>query len=366
MRKRRPIRRVPRPKTTGAFDSPVRNLTAGIAYIIVVMILATTAYMAEGWSFRDAIYMVVITVYTVGYNEVHPINTPALNAITIALIVFGCTGVIFLTGSLVQFITLSQLNKVIGLKRMNTAIDQLKGHVVVCGFGQLGAELARALSASSAGFVVIEENEARATEARAQGYLCIQGDSTNEATLLAAGIARAHALATVLASDALNVFITLSARALNPALSIIARGELASTEQKLLQAGADKVVLPTHIGAERIAELLLYQESARFIDSLERSHGFQRVLHNFGIELEVVTVAPGSPAVRMSVAAIERQAKGAFFIIQINRRDGDVHMNPPGKTVVGEADGVVLIGRPNRAALLTSLFEPRLRAGLRG
>ncbi len=351
---------------TGLLDSPVRNLTVGMAYMIAVMILATIAYMAVGWSFRDAIYMVVITVYTVGYNEVRPINTPALNTITIALIVFGCTGVIFLTGALVQFITLSQLNKVLGLKRMNTQIDQLNGHVVVCGFGRLGVELARALGASSAGFVILEENEARAAEARQQGYLCIHGDAASEAALLAAGVMRAHALATVLSNDALNVFITLSARALNPDLRIVARGELPSTENKLLQAGADKVVLPTHIGAERIAELLLYEESARFIEGLERSHGFQRVLHNFGIELEVVTAAPQSPAVRMTVAAIERQAKGAFFIVQINRREGDVFTAPPDTAVIGEGDGIVLIGRPNRAAILTSLFEPRYRASVRG
>jgi voltage-gated potassium channel len=359
------IRRVPKPRMTGLLDSPIRNLSVGVAYTVTVMIVATVAYMAAGWSFRDAIYMVIVTIYTVGYNEVRPINTPALNVITIGLIVLGCTGVIFLTGALVQFFTLNQLNKTIGLKRMNRQIDELKGHVVVCGFGRLGHVLARSLSASSAGFVILEENEARATEARLQGYLCIHGDATNEQALLAAGVMRANALATVLSNDALNVFITLSARALNPHLSIIARGELSSTESKLLQAGADKVVLPTHIGAERIAELILHEESARFIDGLERTHGFQRVLHNFGMELEVVTAAPQSPAVRMTVTAIERQAKGAFFIIQINRRDGDVFTAPPPATIVGEGDGVVLIGRPNRAEILTSLFEARLR-GARG
>jgi voltage-gated potassium channel Kch len=350
---------------TGLLDSPVRNLVVGVAYTITVMALATAAYIAVGWSFRDAIYMVIVTIYTVGYNEVRPVNTPALNVITIALIVLGCTGIIFLIGALVQFITASQLNKATGLKRMKTQIDELNAHVVVCGFGRLGAELARALSASSAGFVILEATEARAAEARGLGYLCIHGDATTEAALLAAGVDRAHALATVLSNDALNVFITLSARALNPDLSIVARGALPSTESKLLQAGADKVVLPTHIGAERIAELLLHAESARFIDGLERSHGFQRVLHNFGIELEVATAAPQSDAVRMTVAAIERQAKGAFFIVQINRRDGDVFTAPPATTVVGEGDGVVLIGRPNRAAILTSLFEPRVR-GPRG
>ncbi|MDB5804869.1 MAG: potassium channel protein [Betaproteobacteria bacterium] len=348
---------------TGLLDSPVRNLIAGVAFTVIVMALAIVAYMGQGWTFRDALYMVVITVYTVGYGEIQPVNTPALYAITVALIVLGCTGIIFLTGALVQFFTLNQANK--GLKRMNRQIDQLSEHVIVCGFGRLGQVLARSLAASSAGFVVLEESEAAAAEARLQGYLCIHGDATSESALRAAGVTRAHALATVLSNDALNVFITLTARALNPELSIVARGERASTESKLLQAGADKVVLPTQIGAERIAELILYQESARIIEGLERSHGFQRALRNFGMELEVVTAAPQSAAVRMSVAAIERQAKGAFFVVQINRRDGDVFTNPPETTLVGEGDGVVLLGRPNRAAVLAALFESRQRLGSR-
>ncbi len=362
----RPIRRVARPNLAGPLDSPVRNLIMGVCFTLAVMAVAIACYVATGWSFRDALYMVIITVFTVGYDEVRPIDTAALSAITMGLIVLGCTGMIFLTGALIQFFTVNQLSRISGQKRMNAQIDQLEGHVVVCGFGRLGAELARGLSASSAGFVILEDDATRAAEARAKGYLCVQGDATSETSLHAAGISRAHALASVLSNDALNVFITLSARALNANLLIVARGELPSTESKLLQAGADKVVLPTHIGAERIAELLLYQESARFIEGLERSHGFQRVLHNFGVELEIVTAALQSPAVGMSVAAIERQAKGTFFIVQINRLDGDVFTAPPADATVSAGDGVVMIGRPNRSAVLTALFEPKVRTGARG
>jgi Trk K+ transport system NAD-binding subunit len=362
----RVIRRVPKPKMTGPFDSPGRNLAVGVGFIFGVMVLATLGYMASGWSFRDAAYMVIVTIYTVGYNEVRPIDTPLLNVITLALIILGCTGMIFLTGVVVQFISLSQLNKITGLKAMNKQIEQLDGHVIICGFGRLGAVLARNLRASSAGFVVIESNEARAAEARAQDFLCIHGDATVESVLVAAGVARANALATVLANDAINVFITLSARALNSDVLIVARGVLPSTENKLLQAGADRVVLPTHIGGERIAELILYRESARLLDSLERSHGFQRVLNNFGMELEVITGAPRSAAARMSVSAIERQARGAFFIVQINRRDGNVFTDPPPATIIDEGDGVVVIGRANRAAVLTALFEPKSHLGARG
>lgn len=351
---------------TGLLDSPVRNLTFGSLYVITVMVLATAAYMSVGWSFRDAIYMVVVTVYTVGYNEVRPINTPALNVITISLIVLGCTGIIFLTGALVQFITLSQITKVMGLRRMKSQIDQLSDHVIVCGYGRIGVALAHALSAARAGFVVVEQEEGRVNQAREAGFLSLQGDAANETVLHAAGVMRARVLVSALPADAVNVFITLSARALNPELTIIARGEEAGTERKLLQAGANKVVLPTHIGAERIADLILFEESTRLIDSLDRTHGFQRALRTFGMELEVVTAVQQSAAVRMTVGAIERQAKGAFFIVQINRRDGDIHTDPPPESVVREGDGIVVLGRPNRAEPLAALFEPRRRVGVRG
>src|SRR5271166_1178212 len=296
------VRRVPKPRLTGFLDSPVRNLTFGMIYVALVMVFATLAYMAAGWSFRDAAYMVVITIYTVGFNEVRPINTPALNAITIALIVLGCTGVIFLTGALVQYITLSQLTKVMGHKRMKAQIDQLTEHVIICGFGRIGVPLAKALSEARAGFVVLEKDEARINQATEAGYLCLQGDAASETVLYAAGVMRARVLVSALPTDAVNVFITLSARALNPELNIIARGEEASTEKKLLQAGANKVVLPTHIGAERMADLILFEESTRLIDSLERNHGFQRALRTFGIELEVVTAVQHSAAILMTVA----------------------------------------------------------------
>ncbi|HML09271.1 MAG TPA: potassium channel protein [Stellaceae bacterium] len=360
------VRRAPKPKMTGLLDSPGRNLAFGVGYIVSIMVLATGAYMSAGWSLHDALYMVVTTIYTVGYEEVRPIDTTGLYLITLSLIVFGCTGIIFLTGVLVQFITLSQLTKVMGHRRMQRQIDHLSEHVIVCGFGRIGVVLARALAARSAGFVIIEQNPNRAAEAQEQGFLCLNGDAALESTLHAAGVGRAQVLATVLPNDAVNVFITLSARALNPELSIIARGELSSTEGKLLQAGANKVVLPTVIGAERIAELILFEESARYLDGLDRNLGFQTALHALGVELEVITAAPNSPAVGMTIAAIERQARGSFLIVQIDRGDGDVFTSPTADTTIRAGDGVVLLGRPNRAGALLSLFETRRRVGLRG
>jgi voltage-gated potassium channel len=183
--------------------------------------------------------------------------------------------------------------------------------------------------------------------------------------LRAAGIEHARTLATVLSNDAANVFITLSGRSLNPVLQIIARGELPSTEKKLLQAGANTVVLPAHIGAERIAEMILYEKTARFIHESDQMKDFEKVLQSLGLDIEVVVAAPKSSAIGMTIEAIEQQSDGAFFIVQINRRGGEAITRPDGSLVVQESDGLVLVGRGAKARALGALFEAGGRAGFR-
>jgi voltage-gated potassium channel len=329
-------------------QSPVAPLVNGVIYILIVIVLGTSGYLLAGWNLSDSFYMVIITLFTVGYDEVHPIATPTLRALTITLIVLGCTGMIYLTGAIVQFLTATQLQNLFGLKRMKNEIDQLKGHVIVCGFGRIGRLLARDLTAAGAGFVVIERDEHRIVTARGMGYLCIQGEATDEQTLNEAGIARARILATVLPDDAANVFITLSARSLNKTITIIARGEAPTTEVKLIHAGANQVVLPAHIGAERIAEMILYPDSANMIRSAEQMQGFGHSLHSLGLNLVVVTVAASSRYARLTIEEIEQQADGAFLIVAINRRDGSTIPRPDPTLRVIPGDGVVIIERSGR------------------
>jgi voltage-gated potassium channel len=345
--------------------SPFRNLVLGVIYMLVVMAGAVGAYVRAGWSLGDAVYMVIVTVYTVGYDEVRPVDTPLLRGITIGTITLGCTGMIYMTGALVQFITLNQINQVLGIKRMSHQIERLRNHVIVCGFGRIGMMLAQGLHAGGADFLILEQSEPAVTLARSLGYLCLQADATDETALRAAGIDHARTLATVLSNDAANVFITLSARSLNARLEIIARGEVPSTESKLLQAGANKVVLPTHIGAERIAEMILYQETARFIRGSDRMKDFEKVLQSLGLDIDVVVAAPKSPVIGMTIDSIETQANGAFFIVQINRRGGEAITRPEGSLVVEESDGLVLVGRGAQARARAGLFEARGRAGFR-
>jgi len=329
-------------------NSAATPLINGVLYILVVIVLGTAGYLVAGWNMSDAFYMVIITLFTVGYEEVHPIATPALRVLTITLIVLGCTGMIYLTGAIVQFLTATQLQNLLGLKRMKNEIERLNGHVIVCGFGRIGRMLSRDLKTAGAGFVVIERDEHRIAHARSLGYLCVEGEATDEQTLEEAGITRARLLATVLPDDAANVFITLSARSLNKHITIIARGEAPTTEGKLINAGANEVVLPAHISAERIAELILYPDSANLIRSVEQLQGFGQNLHNLGLNLVVVTVAANSPFARLTVEEIEQRADGALLIVAVNRRDGTIVPRPDPALRVVPGDGVVIIERSGR------------------
>ncbi|WP_298428685.1 potassium channel family protein [Rhodoblastus sp.] len=338
--------------------SPLRNLFAGVAFMLLVGLAATIAYVAEGWSLSDALYMVVLTVYSVGYGEVEPVDTPALRAITVALIVAGCTGMIFLTGSLFQLITASQFQQLFGSRRMQKDIDKLSNHVIVCGFGRIGQMLCHELKAAKGEFVVIDHAEERIAAARNAGHHVIQGDATDEETMRQAGVTRARALATVLPEDAANVFITLSARSLNSDLTIIARGELPSTESKLIQAGANRVVLPARIGAERVAELLLHRDMARLI-SRARSGNLDRLafdLQGLGLDIEVATVESGSRGAGLTIGQIEELGAGAFLVVALERKNGASVLQPDAEIQVGDGDALALVRRPGKSQKIEALF----------
>lgn len=347
----------------GLAGSPLRNLAIALAFVAVVVLAATVAYVAAGWSFQDAIYMVLLTVFTVGYGEVRPIDTPLLHAITIATIVLGCTGMILVTSVLVQVLTFNQIRQFLGLTRVKTDINRLKDHVIVCGYGRIGVMLARDLAAGGVAFVILDRDEERVAQARAHGHLCWPGDATDEEALRQVGIERARVLATVLPDDAANVFITLSARSLNPELQIIARGEAPTTESKLLHAGATQVVLPTHIGAERIAELVLFPKTARYIRGSQRTREFEKVLADLGMDVEVVAAGEGTALVGRTVAELEALAKGAVLVVQVNRRGGEAVMRPGADLRIEAGDGVVVIGREQAVRSLLVSSAGRLGHG---
>jgi len=343
--------------------SPIRNLLTVLAFLFCVCIAATLGYRAAGWSWLDATYMVTLTIYTVGYGEVRPIDTSYLRAVTMATMVLGCTGTILLTGILVQVFTAIQLNQLLGKNRMKNQIEHLDGHVIICGYGRIGVMLAKDLVEANCGVVVVERNPAKCAEAESAGLLTMTGDATEEAVLLAAGIARARTLATVLPDDAANVFITLTARSLHGSIEIIARGEAPTTERKLLNAGANRVVLPTHIGAERIAEMILFPKTADFVRENDMIRDLKRGMGEFGLEIEVVKAVADGMLTGMTVADAEQGARGAFFIVQIDKANGPTLLHPGPDELVEADDTIVLVVRAGRVAVGNARSGVRVPCG---
>lgn len=205
----------------------------------------------------------------------------------------------------------------------------------------------------------MERDPAKRQDAEEHGFLAMHGDATEEVVLTAAGIHRARVLATVLPDDAANVFITLTARNLNPAVTIIARGEVPATESKLRHAGANSVVLPTHIGAERIAEMIMFPETANLLNETQAITDLKRGMSDFGLEFEVVKAVRGGLLTDTSVSEAERQAGGAFFIVQISKAGGEVIVRPTPDELIEMDDIVVLVVRAGRMAAGTQFSQPK-------
>ena len=339
--------------------SPLRNLVIVLSFVFTVGFTAVLGYRAAGWSWSDAVYMVTLTLYTVGYSEVRPINTAYLHFVTMATIILGCTGMIVLTGVLVQFFTVGQLKQLLGIGKMQKQLEKLDQHAIICGYGRIGMMLARDLQTANFPLVIVDRNPAKLREAEAKGFFTLAGDASEEAVLEAAGLARACVITTVLPDDAANVFITLTARSLNRSIKIIARGEAPATEKKLLHAGADQVVLPTHIGAERIAEMILFPDTADFIRETEGIGDLKRGMSEFGLEIEVVKAVPDGAMTGLSVLEAERAGCGGFFVIQLNKREGQSIRHPSADIIIDPNDIVVLVVRAGRVSSGSKFSQPK-------
>ena len=325
-------------------DAATRNLAISAGAFVLVSVLASVGYVEiYDWSVLDAIYMVVITVFTVGYGETRPLTEPSLRIFTMILIVLGSTGLIFFTGSLVQFMTQAQINRLVGARRMQGDIAQLSGHTIICGYGRIGRTLAAELLRANLPFVVIDGEPTRMRAATDDHCLAMTGDATDELVLDAAGITRATTLASVLPNDAANVFITLSARSMNAKLYVIARGEAPTTEQKLLRAGADRVVMPTQIGAERIAHLILFPNARELLTSPDRATQFAADLSELGIAMHEIVVPAGSNWEGRPVSDV---LGNRCLPIAIYRHGGNVESPPPPSALLHAGDALVLaVGR---------------------
>lgn len=324
----------------------------GIALIGLgsVIVYGVAGYVIQGWHVFDALYMVVITLSTVGYGELHPINTTGLMVHTMVLNAAGIVAVAYLVTSVLAFITEGEIHRVLGLQRVRKQIDELKGHVVVAGFGRMGSLLRAELEAVGESVVVIELDPERVAEVRRWGYLHVAGDATEEDVLNQAGLLRARALVTTIPNDAASVFITLTARQMAPNLLIITRAEQPSTQKKLKQAGANHVVLPAAIGAHRIASMLTNPTAVEFTELVTRRA-------QLAIEMDELVVRVDGSLSGRTLRDADIGRRTGVIVIAVKRGDGRLEFPPHGDEPFKPGDSIVVLGRREHLEQFRRAFQ---------
>jgi voltage-gated potassium channel len=320
----------------------MHGLYIGAAMFLSVIVLGATAYHLFGWTLSDAIYMVVITVFSVGYEEVQPVSTTALRLLTMLIIVAGDASKVYFVGSLVQFITEGEIGKAMDEHRKSRNIDSITDHAIICGYGRIGQVLARELEAKNFPFLILDNNPERITLAHTHGHLALLGDAGTEETLSEAHIERAVVFATVLPNDMVNVFITLTARNMRPELRIIARAEDPATEKKLKQAGANEIILPAFAGGMQIANSITQAS----IDSILHSSGSRHLDADFkelGLEIVEHSVVAHGVHDRKTVQQLMRGIEANCLILAIKKPDGSLIQHPTATHRLEAKDTVVML-----------------------
>lgn len=338
---------------------PFRKMIIGIALFCMICIVAVIGYVSAGWALDDSIYMVIITIFGVGYGEVQPVESSALRALTIMVIIAGYGAVIYTVGGFMQMVIDGEINRALGARKMTKEIQRLNGHTIICGVGRMGSILSRTLHAEKKSFVVIDCDEQRLKAAEDQGYWVIQGDASDEDILEQAGIRRAAVLATVLSADATNVFVTITARELNPDIMIIARGENPKTEKKLLGCGANRVVLPTAIGATKVAQLIMRPTAENMLEQLTSNGDIKDELGHLGLQFEELQVTPDSTFANKTLDKIEVRSDRGFLVVAIRRADGEVEQDMTPETKLLAGDSVIVLVHNNDIPHLSEKFAAK-------
>jgi len=346
--------------------SPLRRILVGAIFFSITLLLAVIGYTSFNCPLLTAIYMVIITVFGVGYGEICPVQSPAERAFTIFVIVAGYASAAYTVGGFIQMIAEGEIKQVLEQRRKTKDIAGLQQHTIICGYGRIGQVLAHKLANSKQPFVIVDQNLERLTNAEEMGYRVCQGNAADEQVLESAGIDRAKVLATVLPDDATNVFITLTARGLNPKLTIVARGELPSTEKKLLLAGADHVVSPASISGMRMATLITHPNTIQFLDQNEDRARLNELLAQIDVQVDELNIPPDSPLVGGTIGDLEVRGKGTFIVVALRKASGEIITHPDHATSIHAGDTVIVLGHHGDIPNFKRLYNMKRKLRYRG
>ena len=339
------------PATVTAVQTQVRSMghrfVLAIGVFIAFMGVATLGYwiLEDEYSLFDALYMTVITVWTVGYGETHTLST--LGRAWTIFVIFGGVGVgALVLGLLVALVLEGEIRNLLGRRHVEKDIAGLSGHVIICGYGKMGALIAEELSERGRQVVVIDTKPERTAAAERAKLLYVLGDAQEDATLQAAGVTRASVLIAALKDDADNVFVTLTARQANNGLKIVARAQQAATESILRRAGATRVVCPQIIGASRVVDVVT---RPAVVDLVEMAHK--------GVELEMdqLVLTAKSNLIGKSLKELELPRKTGATVVAVQRADGTPVYQPTSDMTLKAGDTLVLVGKKGAARQVQQL-----------
>jgi voltage-gated potassium channel len=336
----------------------VRNfrLLKTVTLALLLLTAAGTAgfHFIEGWSWFDSFYMVVITLSTIGYQEVHPLSH-AGRVFNTVLIIAGVALVFLMIGALTQALLEFELVKLFGKRRMEREVANLKDHYIICGAGRVGHSVAGELARKPCPFVIIESDEKTLVEMDPK-WLSLHGDAASEKMLRDAGIGRARGLVAATTTDATNIYIVLTARSLNPRLKIIARASEERAEKHLKTAGADVVISPYAAAGHRIAQSFLRPNVLDFLDiATDRSGTLQMVI-------EEIRVGQQSPLAAATVGSSGIHHQFGIMILAIRRADGETRFNPSAQDPIRAGDYLIAMGEPPQLAKLEALAAQSVSA----
>lgn len=326
-------------------DDPWARLRAGLLVLAGVLGFGTVGYMVLGLAPLDALYQAVTTVTTVGFRELGEIDA-AWMIFTIVLVLTGTGTVLYLLGVMLETLVEGRLGDEVRRRRMERELDALTGHVVVCGWGQVGQAICATLAAAGDQVVVVDRHEdLQPTDS----IRFVSGDATDDAVLRKAGIERARALVVALDTDAGNVYVTLSGRSMRNDLFIVARATSSSAEEKLYRAGADRVVNPHAIGGTRMASLITSPHVADFLDVV--MHDRELVVRIAEHDLPV-----GAPVAGRSLAECHIGDLTGATLLAIRGKDGRFVTHPDPDVRLHYGDVLIVLGTEDQHVAVRKLL----------